>query len=812
MRAFWLALHLRRVCVKPLTILSLLIVLLGSVGVASAQDTGQKVHPELVSGATMPGVGYMRPGHWLMLRHTVTNPTSEGAQLVVAGSVGNYPNIQFGTQVWLPPMSRRNVDLMARVNENEKPGRRVSALSSQSLLLLPSGDGGERSWLSRKDSQGMLNMSSYTLAFLGEADDALYDLATLARGPGSDEKGLRSIRSPDAPAAVEAWRALDGLIIVSTPDLSPLQMRALRQWVFSGGRVWIMLDRVDESFVTQLLGDVWRVAVVDEVDLSRVVVGNTKQAGDEYPQPVKLVRTIAPRVQVIETVGQWPLALAMDAGQGRVLVTTLSARAMLTKQTRPVVDTIGMDLLRRTATDEALTTAAGQLAAQGIGRQIVGRALVLWTLVLLLVAMTVAGLLLHKRGKLEWMGVAGPVLAVLAGAFLLGIGKARQGQVPLTISSVGVVNVNPQQQLASRKAAVAVYSPSTEQGPLAAVAGGSLWPQMTGLQGRVVRLLATDLDQWKWQNVEFSAGAIRTGWLEQDITLQQPMWARGSFGPQGLEVQVNLGGYGPLEDTLLLTASGAASVTPADASAADLPRGAQGYVVRPGATMEKGQYMQAQGALLSDRQQQRQAFYKGLFEKGNLPDQPSVVGWTRHLPVGLELPGEYELQNQNMLVIPIDLKATAPGQRVVIPAVFLPFRFDRLPGEGAPPTIYNPVSREWITELTDPMRMVLAFDLPESVLPLKLQEASLTLTLRAPGRTVQVFAPANRRGEPVASVTSPSGQTTLDVSALGQSLTAQDRQVTLILDIGEASNQQLWGLTDITLQVAGQVLTPAAAP
>lgn len=796
---------------KLSTILCLVLLWVCAVSTALAQGSGEAAHPELVSGATLPGLGYIRAGRWVQLHNTVTNPTNEAVQLVVASSVGNYPNVQFGTQVWLPPMSRRNVEILARVNEKEKPARRTSALSTQSLLLLPSEGGGERSWLSRKESQGVLNTSQMVYSFLGEVDDADYDVVTEARGPSSDEKALRTIRPKDAPSTVEAWRALEGLVIVSTPQLSPLQMRSLRQWVFSGGRVWIMLDRVDESFVIQLLGDQWRGAVVDRTELSRVVVGNTKQAGDVHAQPVTMVRVIAPEEQVIETVNQWPLALLMQAGQGKVLMTTLQSSAMRTAQLSSVLDVIGSELHRRPLENDNLTVAAGQMAAQGIGRQIVSRQLVLWTLVVLVIGMIVVGVLLRRQGRLEWMGAAGPALAILAAAFLLGVGKARQGQVPLTISSVSVVEVSPHQLIASRKAAVAVYSPGTEEGPLALASGGSLWPQFTGLQGRVVRLLATDLDQWKWQNVEFSAGAIRTGWLEQEIALTQPMVARGRFGPQGLELEVSLGGYGQLEDPLLLSPAGAATVRPAAQADTTPSNPGQSYVVPAGATMDKGQYVRAQGSLLTDRQQQRQAFYQAIFKRGNLPQQPSLAGWTRHLPLGLELPNEFELQNQSMLVIPIEFVPSQAGQRVVIPALFLPFAIGRRPGEGAPPTIYSANTREWITDLPDPARMVLEFDLPATVLPFKLEEASLQLTIRAPGRLVQVFDTTRSRGEPIASVTSPSGEITLDVSSLSQSFKASDTQVALILDIGPADNQQTWGLTDVSLQVAGQVLASSVA-
>jgi len=799
--------------VKRLILLcvSLLVWMSGAVA-AQGQDRGAS-SPRVDSAAVVSGVGFASPGRWAQLRNTVINPTDQPQNVILLNSLGKSTNLQYAQSVWLPPKSQRVVDVLVRMNPDETiPSRQ--GLPIQTMLLQDTAGGTERGWLSRYAGQVIVEQGT-AVSLLGLGDDAMYDVLGKMRSANDGGKGLRSVRTDSLPRTPQAWEGQRVLAIVdSLPDMDPQAMRALQGWLYSGGSIWIMLDRVSESFIQNLLGDNWQVTVIDEVELSRVVFGRTRQAGDTYEKPVKLVRTLPNGAQVLSQVGDWPAAMSIPVGQGQVVVTTLEARAWLTKQASDPIGDVGNALMRRAPYDEPVVTAAASLAAQSVGRQIVNRSVVLLVLAVMTLAILVIGLLLHRQGRLEWMGIIGPAMAVVAAVVLLVVGQKQQGQVPLTIASMQHVTVVPGTSHATVRGAAAVYSPDTHAGPLQITRGGSFWPDMTNLEGKVVRLLQTDLDQWQWQNVEFSSGVIRTGSYHQTIYLNQPVYAYGQFGPQGVTIETSLGQLGRPEDALIVSRNGGVWLesAPADqAGSGDAASSSVKLYATPAMTLSHGEYLRSGNHVIADVQTRRQLFFKQAFDRSTLPAEPALMAWTHQPGTGLTLSGDPEARDTALVTVPIQWRPVPAGTRVVIPSAFLEIEQVRGMGQMSGASLYTQEGT-WL-ESNNSTRMTLAVNVPESVLPFKADKAELLLSIRAPGRKVEVRATHRPNGELLASFDSPSmGVNRIDVTSLAQNITAQKNRIELVIEVSDATgNEQPWKINSLQMELSGQVLEAAGA-
>lgn len=769
---------------------------------AAAQTRSNDNQPAIDSGAVVTGVTFVKAGEWTQLRNIVGNPTANDVNVIVVNTLGSASNVQFGTTLWLPPHSMRVIDLPARVSDDEHVKPR-SGLEIQTMLLSQTDTGREKSWLSRQTGQGIVEGNTLNISILGQSDDHVFDLASEIRLTAENEKGVRAIPFLTAPFTVLAWQPLSAVIIPQTPKLDARQMDAMRSWLLAGGKIWLMLDQVDPAFASELLGDLWDVAVLDDVRLSRVTFGRTKQAGDEYDQPVKMVRTLPGSAKILSNVGPWPASMSISAGKGEVIVTTLEARAWKTKHAKATMQQIGSHLLVRGVRQGPLAQAANDLAATSIGRPIVGRNVVLSILLVMIILMIAAGIVFYRMGRLEYMGAVAPAIAVLVALILLGIGKSRQGEVPLTISTVSIMHVTPELGQAVVMGSTAVYSPAMQQGPLQATTGGMVWPDLSGLQGRVVRLLVNDLNTWKWQGVEFSSGVIRTGWFEQTIRLDQPITLKGKFGAKGLQLQANLGPLADMRDMLLATPGGIMSLATENPTASDVMT-MQNYSAGPDNVLEARQYVAAGGAMLSEEQQQRQAFYAQLYNTpSGLPDQPNLMGWVKNLSPGLKLDDAFDERSASLVMIPLEMEAPAAGDEVLVPSTFMAFDVVRVPGERTSATVYNRNTGEWIP-ITNPTRMALAFTLPPSVLPLEIERATFTLAIRAPGRTVELFTREGVKGEPVYSQDSPTGSLVFEFGPEHKLKADAHGTVLVIVGVGDEENSQLWEVRGVKLQVQGR--------
>jgi len=162
------------------------------------------------------------------------------------------------------------------------------------------------------------------------------------RRPRSTRRGVRDAQSQDLPITapglrdplpptVETLDALDQLVIANdrlAEDAAALT--AVRRWLYNGGRLWIMLDRVQPATGVAALGDAMRVHVIDRIGLTEVRLqrpltprGSKSWPGSPVRGAVDLVRVTGLDITADVQVDGWPAAFWQRAGRGHVLFTTL---------------------------------------------------------------------------------------------------------------------------------------------------------------------------------------------------------------------------------------------------------------------------------------------------------------------------------------------------------------------------------------------------------------------------------------------------------------------------------------------------------
>ncbi|MEX2215281.1 MAG: hypothetical protein WD768_14205 [Phycisphaeraceae bacterium] len=228
--------------------------------------------PALTGVGGAAGIGQYPPDRWALASSTISNPTAKAVELLVNFRFDQTPNLEFATRVWVPAGCRRSVWLPIHtfwyeVDEGHPPrlalrqqlvddrGTQTAILSEQDGLLIAARD---------RVITGMLTDSD-------ESDDEAISTVLAARRAQDLSKRLAYLNDTNLPPFFSALQGLDALVISKqTPVIDAAQLEALRQWVLAGGRLWIMLDQVDDSFAQSLLGDAWTIQVIDKVYLTNV--------------------------------------------------------------------------------------------------------------------------------------------------------------------------------------------------------------------------------------------------------------------------------------------------------------------------------------------------------------------------------------------------------------------------------------------------------------------------------------------------------------------------------------------------------------
>jgi hypothetical protein len=141
-----------------------------------------------------------------------------------------------------------------------------------------------------------------------------------------------------------------------------------------------------------------------------------------------------------------------------------------------------------------------------------------------------------------------------------------------------------------------------------------------------------------------------------------------------------------------------------------------------------GQFLAA--AVLSDRQRRRQEVYREFLKRppgGRSDSRDFLLAWAKPLDMHFTLAPEARTVGDALLVIPVRWERPAPGARISIPGPLVACR-RILDGRSVRPSL----------EGSQGIDMHLRFQLPTEALPLKVEQARLSVKIDAPLRRVSI--------------------------------------------------------------------------
>ena len=797
------------------------------------------------------GIGRLVPGQWGTVSAEVINPGDHAVDVLTSIYFQNHPHLQFGRRLWVPARARLTASFPV-LTPHDLPRQKESA-EIQSLFLDRTGNS---EVLIKSNSGQMLGDATLSTMFerpvtglMDDIGDELGgDVVMAMRLARNLSRRLATLTGDFAPASQESLEGLDHLVLMSdrlAKDSAGLS--AVREWIHSGGRLWIMLDQVAPDTVQSVLGDAFTYQAVDRVGLTKFTMKSTRVGGlgpagltQEHVEPVDFVRVLTSQGSVLHTLDGWPTSFFFPVGRGRVLCTTVGPRAWIrprgpqdSKPTDVLRDSsyVANDLLTEIAFEflgqppepRALKSSDFQsFVAEQIGYRIVSRSVVLLVLGSFCSALIAIGFWLAYRDQLSHLGWLGPLVATGTTALLVLLGSWSRNAVPSTNAVAQLAEISREADDLQLTGLIALYQQQETSSPGGAQNGGVFLPDMSGQEGKTSRLVWSDLKAWQWENLTLPAG-LRMAPFSYSGKLAQPISARATFGPTGLVGTLEAGPFQELADALI--------VMPGQPIlAANLETGGK-FTAGPGDILSKGEFIG--GAILSDERRRRRAVYQKMLESSgaqasslleedlsvawnepirNYPLEPKLLIWAAPYDTHFSLPPATQNIGSALLAIPLDFEHPVPGTSFVIPSPCVTYE------SGGESGAYVNREKRWISAMNTASKTTLRFKLPREVVPMALKRARLTITIDAPGRTLSVIA--GRRVGQLALTTrhSPIGTVQLDIDRTDALTVDAEGTFLLGIDVGAAQGEvqattsgamhdsskfPIWKIESVQLEVAG---------
>lgn len=765
-----------------------LVACLGALLLAAAPALAQQPKSPLRLGGVNPGgVAVAATESWCAYDFTVTNYSDVDRLARVMMFHSEEPDVQYGRDVWVPAHSTIASWLMAGPAATKKTRPEVE------MLLYDRTDGTERLVLppgeERIRSRGVIfrKREPFTALMLDHPPPDEIVWGQLPQPPTPDEDADTLVRTfrharnlseqvnsatlgllPPTPLAFDG---IDHFVLATNRIAQdPVGLRTLRQWVEQGGRLWVMLDRVNPEVIAALLGDTFDFEIVDRVSLTHFSI-DTRSTGtasppplvEQHERPVTFVRVLLPaQEQVDHTVNGWPAWFSRTVGRGKVVFTALGPRAWYRPRTRndpaspfdnfsnlPIFEApfvLVAESVHPPKDEHPFQLETLQpLLTEEIGYRVLSRGVMAMILGGFVLAAAVMGLVLRKSRRPELLGWLGPAAALGAAAVFFVLGeRARRAAAP-TAAAAQLVDAVAGTEEAAVHGLMAAYRQDSGPAQLGSEQGGFFDLDMTGLQGQTRRFILADQPSWRWENLELPAG-IRLAPFQASIVTRQPLTAVARFGPAGLEGKLEAAPFQEVGDALVATPSGrylAVRLSPDGAfhaGASDI--------------LPTGQFLAS--AVLTDRQQRRQELYREYLKRsvsGRSEGRNLFFAWAAPADLGFTLGPETRLAGSALLVLPLQFERVAPGTRVTVPAPFISFR------KVAEGLLIRPTM-----EMGQPADMHLRFQLPEAVLPLQVERARLTAKITAPSRRITISGRADGKLVELHRVESPLDVIHVDIT------------------------------------------------
>jgi hypothetical protein len=761
---------------------------------------------------------------WGTMEVGLTNLTDSDRQARVLLGFDGQPDVQYGRDIWVPARSGLTTWMLV----GPAPGT-----GDFRIWLYDRTGGTDRQILPRGEerlrSRGVIfrPREPFTTIVLDHPDLTIPPQGKLPQPMSRDDEAVLLVRTvrrmhklsdlvvrveaDSLPPADEAFEGIDYFVLASNRLAHDAAgMEALRRWLEQGGRVWVMLDRVEPAAFAPLLGDALDFEIVDRVTLTSFKVetpavqttGALRPKPQEHDLPVDFVRVLLPaQERVRHLVGRWPAWFIRSVGRGKVLFTTLGPRGWIrypdpasVAAATPPLEAIVSEM--QPAPDPFDIEAFRQPLGEEIGYSIIGRSAVGLIFAGFILATATLGIWLRKSSRRELLGWVGPVAALGAASAFVALGESSRRAVPATVAVAQIVEAIPGMNEGAIHGMLAAYQPDSGPAKAGATGGGFFHLDMAGLEGQTRRLILTDQGSWHWEDLALPAGE-RFAPFRYTARTDKPMTAVARLG-NGVEGRLAVEPFHDLADALLCTPSGRNLAVHLE------PDGAFHFGSED--VLPSGQFLAS--AVLDEQRQRRHELYRTFLKRpgvGPLEGRNVLLAWALPIDMHFQFGPEARQVGMALLVLPLRLERTPPGTAVTIPGPFVPYRRIQLD-----PQTGQEYQTEASVSSTRPADQRLRFQLPAEVLPLRVQRARLTARIRAPGRRVTISGVAADKLVERARVDSPHDPITIYLDEEPLLRLDEAGGLRFEVDIGDTGRGGLvdekWEIEYLELEVSGQTL------
>ena len=728
-------------------------------------------------GVSPAGAQRFSRGGWAAIAVNGINNTDQDTEETVSVFVGDDPSVQYSTDIWIPANGRRTTWLPIRVPEGFSTAKQSAPLSWMRLRKTSTGEAIAHNEVGMSISQRSLLLTDdeKNTAILFDrrplndngdwfADqEKVYEAVYAARDrivTSLVDLGLVDLNASFLPSTYEALSELDHIILASdriTEDTGGLDQ--LRSWIAAGGRLWIMLDRVSQETVEELLGDAAKLHVVDQTELTEFEIVTVPRGADaeiieswESDTPVSFKRVIT-EMEVTSSIGQWPAVMWHSFGQGEVMFTTLGYRGWLDVRDQPTgaYYRSSVRLYQNQDVQPDHSQALVPMLQDSVGYSVPNRSIAALVLGLNLAVILVLGCLWAAQRKLERMAILIPVSTLVATAIMLWIGHRQVTAVPSTVATGQIVQVHDSLSQAHVSTVQAVYSQGEGELGLVTDASSITLPDTPDAAGQLRRLHRDKQGTTRWVGLKQPPGVLRYMTSQRDVYFEKQICVRGAFDARGFVGSVYGVPQNDFGDPILIAGPRPVTAVKTDS---ELESDQGGFTVRFGQDDLLASDQFVDSAILTDRQRKRQEALRQILsnaETSPFPATPTVLAWTSPTMTGNAYDKRFTDQGTALIAFPVQLTRPVDETEYFIPATFVGMGTD-----GKSP-VYNPRTGKWLPELTKPADCVISCQFPRELLPLKLKSLSINIKLNAPSRSLIVNSMAGTSPKEIYRIDDPAG-------------------------------------------------------
>ena len=775
------------------------------------------------------------PEQWGDLHLRLENGRDDSREILCATYFGEQSTLQFARRIWLPARSKLSISHPVLIPKlNDAKNRNVNLHS----LVIESSKAGE---VLVKNDTGQLTHDGVLLAtntlrntaIVAEAGTGLnvskdvLDLIIASRVCQKLNNKVTVLADPFLPADEASLNYLDHIVIAENRLADDdATLAAIRRWLHAGGRLWIMLDRVDPTILEKLFGDDFTGHFVDQVGLTTVRVDKPPNlavaetsAGEivEFDVPVQMTRMIVSDMKVWHTVNGWPAAMTKAYGEGRLLITTLAPYGWINRRTiekeksidplfqseyiarAPLMD-LASHILSKREPSLLPKSILEPMVAEYVGYTVPSWGLIVGIMLSFLLLLVGTGLWLLRSGRLEHLGWLGSIFAIAFGVALITIGRAHRHSIPGTLASVQFAQAIRGTDDVRTQGMIAVYHPEGSQDPIQTTRGGRLWPDMTGLENSTRRFVTTDFGQSHWESLAQTPG-LRVAPFANSESVFGRIEAHATLNANGIVGQY-LGPSVVEADALVATRTGRIGVKlHSDGS----------FEANANDVFEKDQFLNAN--FLGDEQDRRRRILGELLNKRNrksYPDRPQLLVWSDRWEHGFQFGGELKKQGTTLLNVPLIFNRPQTGTEILIPPPLVTFRTRSNPDGSQPSGIWNDLHEEW-QERSTPGLNWLSFQIPQEFLPLATIRATVQIQVAGPMGRIELMGLNQGKIVSLKTVVDPVGLLTIEIHDTEVLSLSDDGRLSLGLSAGDPTRPELTGIAATNSALSPSLIKTNAA-